>query len=104
MPEPLPKDHPLLHHPKCVVLPHIGSATFETREAMGTRAVDNLLAGAVRALAVPRRTRQSPSPSNSRSSSAGLLRTTVSAEGHLPLQINKAVVLRPDADQATAGK
>lgn len=53
VPEPLPKDHPLLHHPKCVVLPHIGSATFETREAMGTRAVDNLLAGAHSRSAAP---------------------------------------------------
>ncbi len=29
-------------HPKVFALPHIGSATFETRDAMGFRALDNL--------------------------------------------------------------
>ncbi|TFK64593.1 D-isomer specific 2-hydroxyacid dehydrogenase [Pluteus cervinus] len=37
--------HPLVKEPKCVVLPHIGSATIETRLAMATLAVKNLLAG-----------------------------------------------------------
>jgi glyoxylate reductase len=44
-PEPLPHDHPLLAAPNLVVLPHVGSATLGTREAMGRLAVENLLAG-----------------------------------------------------------
>lgn len=43
-PEPLPADHPLLSAPNLVVVPHIGSATHRTREAMADMAVDNLLA------------------------------------------------------------
>ena len=38
-------DHPILKQPRCVVLPHIGSATFQTREQMATESVQNLLAG-----------------------------------------------------------
>lgn len=38
-------DHPILRQPRCVVLPHIGSANFETRERMATESVRNLLAG-----------------------------------------------------------
>jgi lactate dehydrogenase-like 2-hydroxyacid dehydrogenase len=44
-PEPLPADHPLLTAPNLTVLPHVGSATRGTREAMATLAVENLLAG-----------------------------------------------------------
>ena len=44
-PEPLPADDPLLAAPNLLVLPHLGSATHRTREAMATLAVDNLLAG-----------------------------------------------------------
>jgi glyoxylate reductase len=43
-PEPLPADHPLLRAPNLIVLPHLGSATHATREAMAGLAVDNLLA------------------------------------------------------------
>jgi len=43
-PEPLPTDHPLLGAPNLTVLPHIGSASHATREAMAAIAVDNLLA------------------------------------------------------------
>jgi lactate dehydrogenase-like 2-hydroxyacid dehydrogenase len=43
-PEPLPADHPLLHAPNLTVVPHIGSASHRTREAMADMAVDNLLA------------------------------------------------------------
>lgn len=41
--EPLPMDSPLRTHPKVTALPHIGSATFETRHAMATLATTNLL-------------------------------------------------------------
>ena len=43
-PEPLGADDPLLSAPNLTVLPHIGSATHATREAMAGLAVDNLLA------------------------------------------------------------
>jgi glyoxylate reductase len=40
-----PKIHPgLLRAPTAVLLPHLGSATTETRERMGELATDNLLA------------------------------------------------------------
>ncbi|KAK0204304.1 hypothetical protein DFS33DRAFT_1338376 [Desarmillaria ectypa] len=38
-------DHPLVKEPRCVILPHIGSASIETRIDMATLAVNNLLAG-----------------------------------------------------------
>lgn len=41
--EPLPLDSPLRTHPKVTALPHIGSATFETRYAMAVLATSNLL-------------------------------------------------------------
>lgn len=44
-PEPLPTDHPLLTLKNCVVLPHIGSATYSTRGIMSSLAARNLLAG-----------------------------------------------------------
>ncbi|MDB5440710.1 MAG: ghrB [Caulobacteraceae bacterium] len=43
--EPLPITSPLLALPNVVCLPHIGSATHETREAMIRCAADNLTAG-----------------------------------------------------------
>ena len=42
--EPLEPTSPLLQLDNVVATPHIGSATFETREAMARCAVDNLLA------------------------------------------------------------
>jgi glyoxylate reductase len=44
-PEPLRAGHPLLDAPNLLVLPHLGSATYATRERMANMAVDNLLAG-----------------------------------------------------------
>jgi glyoxylate reductase len=44
-PEPLPPEHPLYHLPNCLVVPHIGSATENTRRRMAELACDNLLAG-----------------------------------------------------------
>lgn len=41
--EPLPLDSALRTHPKVIALPHIGSATFETRHAMAVLATTNLL-------------------------------------------------------------
>lgn len=41
--EPLPLDSPLIQRPDVVLLPHIGSATHETRKAMDIMAVDNLV-------------------------------------------------------------
>jgi glyoxylate/hydroxypyruvate reductase len=38
-------DHPLLKQPRCVLVPHIGSATVEAREQMAEESVRNLLAG-----------------------------------------------------------
>lgn len=43
--EPLPMDSPLRTHPCVTALPHIGSATFETRHAMAVLATSNLLQG-----------------------------------------------------------
>ena len=49
-PEPLPPDHPLLHHPRIVVTPHIASATSAGRLRLYEHAIENalgVLAGAV---------------------------------------------------------
>jgi len=40
--EPLPADSPLRRAPRVLLLPHIGSATEETRAAMARIAVDNV--------------------------------------------------------------
>ncbi|KAF9170382.1 hypothetical protein BGX21_009189 [Mortierella sp. AD011] len=45
VPEPLPQDSELLKFPNCIVLPHIGSATLETRTAMSEIAINNVLSG-----------------------------------------------------------
>jgi len=44
-PEPLPRDHPLLDRDDVVILPHLGSATKQTRRKMAELSVANLLAG-----------------------------------------------------------
>jgi glyoxylate/hydroxypyruvate reductase len=38
-------DHPILRQPRAVLVPHIGSATIETREQMAMESVRNLFAG-----------------------------------------------------------
>lgn len=43
-PEPLPRDHPLVSLPNCVIAPHIASATVETRDNMAIMAARNLIA------------------------------------------------------------
>ena len=43
--EPIGKDHPFLRLPNLVTLPHIGSATLETRRKMEELACRNLIAG-----------------------------------------------------------
>jgi glyoxylate reductase len=44
-PEPLPPHHPLYDLPNCLIVPHIGSATYGTRRRMAEMACENLLAG-----------------------------------------------------------
>jgi lactate dehydrogenase-like 2-hydroxyacid dehydrogenase len=44
-PEPLPPTHPLFRLPNCLIVPHIGSATQQTRRRMAELACQNLLAG-----------------------------------------------------------
>jgi glyoxylate reductase len=44
-PEPLPPEHPLYKFPNCLITPHIGSATTNTRKNMAELACINLLAG-----------------------------------------------------------
>jgi lactate dehydrogenase-like 2-hydroxyacid dehydrogenase len=46
-PEPIPLDDPLLTLPNCIVVPHLGSASRRTREAMAGLATDNLIAGLI---------------------------------------------------------
>ena len=44
-PEPLPPEHPLYQVDNCLITPHIGSATINTRKTMADIALKNLLAG-----------------------------------------------------------
>ena len=43
-PEPLPPDHPLVGRDDVVIVPHVGSATYETRARMAMLAAENLIA------------------------------------------------------------
>lgn len=43
-PEPMDRNNPLLSMPNVAVLPHIGSATLETRNAMSVIAAENIIA------------------------------------------------------------
>ncbi|XP_054267590.1 glyoxylate reductase/hydroxypyruvate reductase [Macrosteles quadrilineatus] len=42
-PEPLPTDHKLIELPNCVLLPHIGSATYQSRMAMSELTANNII-------------------------------------------------------------
>lgn len=44
-PEPLPPEHILYSLENCLITPHIGSATWNTRQKMADLAVENILAG-----------------------------------------------------------
>ena len=44
-PEPLEPNSPLLGLENCIVVPHLGSASFWTREQMAVLAAENLIAG-----------------------------------------------------------
>ena len=44
-PEPLPRDHPLLQLDNITIVPHLGSATEQTRQKMAEISVANLFAG-----------------------------------------------------------
>jgi len=43
-PEPLPPDHPLVARDDVIILPHVGSATYETRARMAMLAAENIVA------------------------------------------------------------
>jgi glyoxylate reductase len=45
VPEPLPADHPLLRLENCIIVPHIASASWRTRQCMSRMAAENLIAG-----------------------------------------------------------
>jgi glyoxylate/hydroxypyruvate reductase len=42
-PEPLPKDHPLVRLPNCVVTPHMGSNTWDSRNLMSLTAAECII-------------------------------------------------------------
>ena len=44
-PEPIPTDDPLLTLENCIIVPHIASASWRTRERMSIMAAENLIAG-----------------------------------------------------------
>ena len=42
-PEPLPKDHPLVGLPNCVITPHMGSNTWDSRNSMSLTAAQCII-------------------------------------------------------------
>ena len=45
VPEPLPPEAPLLRLENCIIVPHIASASWQTRQRMSHMAAENLIAG-----------------------------------------------------------
>ena len=45
VPEPIPADHPLVTLKNCLIMPHVASATTDTRMKMAMMSVENVLAG-----------------------------------------------------------
>ncbi len=45
VPEPIPANHPLLELDNCIVVPHIASASWRTRQRMSCMAAENLIGG-----------------------------------------------------------
>ena len=45
VPEPLPMNHPLLSLDNCIIVPHIASASWQSRARMSLMAAENLIAG-----------------------------------------------------------
>jgi glyoxylate reductase len=45
VPEPLPVNHPLLSLDNCIIVPHIASASWQSRQRMSRMAAENLIAG-----------------------------------------------------------
>ncbi|XP_053378838.1 glyoxylate reductase/hydroxypyruvate reductase-like [Mercenaria mercenaria] len=43
-PEPLPVDHPLMTLNNCIILPHMGTNTYEARKAMSINTAKNIIA------------------------------------------------------------
>lgn len=41
-PEPLPTNNPLFELKNCIILPHIASSTYQTRNLMASMTVDNI--------------------------------------------------------------
>ncbi|CAH0725534.1 unnamed protein product, partial [Brenthis ino] len=42
-PEPISKDDPIVDLPNCYIIPHLGSATYQTRNAMARLSAENIL-------------------------------------------------------------
>ena len=45
VPEPIPTNHPLLSLNNCLIMPHVASATHDTRMKMALMCVENIITG-----------------------------------------------------------